>query len=425
MMFFYRIAGVLLLVFTMLQAQEESFKKYADELGLNIGTALGYQFERNTPEHNEIVIREFNTVVAENTMKAVILHKVKGQPDFSRADKLIDFAQHHGMRVRGHTLVWHFQNADWICTGERESTLENMKFHIETVMEHFKGKVHEWDVVNEALEEAPTGKMRDSEWLRSIGPDYVDSAFAFAHRVDPDCKLFYNDFGTSVLGAKSDSMYAMVKRLLNNGIPIHGVGFQAHQTAADAVPELYLGVRWNFERFAELGLDLAITEMDVTGSDWEKQAEVYETFMRVTLELPAVKSFVVWGVRDNDSWRRSGTPLLFDDNWEPKPAYVALMNLLKDPPAAVQPFPGSRSVKSGHDSGQLLFNGKNRTLSLRNTGMVNPLPIAIYDLRGTLVASAVMSAGIPLTLASLLENEFTGTLLVCSEGGVLRVNVVR
>ena len=415
-----------LLVCTSLSAQEESLKKYADDLGLHIGAAMGRQFDRDIAEHNEIVIREFNTVVAENSMKASYLHREKGNPNFSSADKLIAFAQQHGMRVRGHTLVWHFQNADWMCTGERESTLENLKFHIETVMEHFKGKVHEWDVVNEALEEALTGQLRDSDWLRSVGPDYIDSAFVYAHRVDPDCRLYYNDFGTSVWGPKSDSCYTMLKRLLENGIPVHGVGFQSHQHEVEAIPIWEDAVRTNFQRFADLGLDIAITELDVVGSDWIKQAQVYGDFMRVALMMDAVKSYVVWGVRDRDSWRYPDTPLLFDDDWQPKPAYDTLLYLLKNPPAGVESCPPkSRMLKKG-SAPNLMFDSRTQTLSLQAADLkTTRMPIVIYDLRGARVALSAIQTNTPVSLLSLLKHEFAGTLLVRFREDVLLVNVVR
>lgn len=420
------VALTLFVCSSLFAQDEESLKKYADQLGLNFGTALGFQFEQGRAENNEIVIREFNTVVAENTMKAVILHAKKGAPDFSRADKVIEFAQQHGIRVRGHTLVWYRQNADWICTGERESTLENMKFHIETVMEHFKGKVMEWDVVNEALEEAPTGQMRDSDWLRSVGPDYVDSAFVYAHRADPDCKLYYNDFGTSVWNAKSDSCYTMLKRMLENGIPIDGVGFQSHQSDADAVPIWESSVKSNFARFAELGLEIGITEIDVVGSDWDKQAQVYGAFMRVALELDAVKSYVIWGVRDKDSWRQPGTPLLFDDDWQPKPAYDTLLYILKNPPSAVEPCPPRIKRQSDVSAGNLIFDNRTKTLSLRDAGNRSAeMPVVIYDLRGICMASTSIHGPSPVSLLSLLKHEFSGTLIVRSDENVLRVNVLR
>ena len=188
----------------------------------------------------------------ENAMKFGLVHPEPDRYDFADADYIVGFAEAHGMQVRGHNLVWHFQLPTWLTEGTwtRDELIDILHQHITTVVGHYRGRVAAWDVVNEAI--ADDGSLRDTIWLRGIGPEYIDMAFRWAHEADPDALLFYNDYAGEGLGAKSDAIYALVQGLLERGVPINGVGLQMH-----------VSLRWspqpqdvaaNMERLGALGL---------------------------------------------------------------------------------------------------------------------------------------------------------------------------
>jgi len=326
-----KVIALLLILFSLIFPQNEPLRYYADQIGLNIGVAIKEDYILNNNQtHNNLVKREFNTIVCENSMKAENVAPSRNGYNFSVPDRVVEFGLDNNMQVRGHTLVWFSQNPQWLSQGTRETLLAAMKYHIETVMNHYKGKIFQWDVVNEPFDN-DGGEYRDSPWYDIIGEDYIDSAFTYAHRVDPDCKLFLNDYNNSYITHKSTVMYDKVKKMVENGIPIDGVGFQCHERSEKKAPDLYDKVRSNFERFADLGLEIAITEIDIR--QWDStlavQGAVYGTFMQVALDMPAVTTYMIWGVRDQDSWTGADqNALLFDNDFDPKPAYDTLKTLL-------------------------------------------------------------------------------------------------
>lgn len=422
-----RITGFFCLLFSCWSIAaycQETLRNYADEIGLNIGVCMGVQFDKNNQTHNDLVKREFNTVVAENSMKAASIHPSKGKTNFSGPDQLVSFALDNSMKIRGHTLVWHLQNAGWICTGSRQTSLENLKYHIDTVVGHFKGKVFQWDVVNEAFADDGSGGLRSSVWTSSIGDDFIDSAFVYAHAADPECKLFYNDYSISTINAKSTGVYTRVKKMLENGIPIHGVGFQSHQNATDANATFYSRIKENFRRFALLGIELAVTELDAKGSDFQAQADVYATYMRLALEIPAIKTYMIWGVRDQDSWV-SPTPLIFDNSWQPKPAYTAILKLLKNPPEEdpliVSILPGYCRTCSMLQRGGLVYYRANNRVAI-DDALIGPTALEFFNLRGAKVAKATPGKNPPLLSTFYLP---PGTAIARGGGKTVRVIGVR
>ena len=316
-----------------------SLRALAQARGIAIGAAVGPQYLRDEPAYAETLGREFSMLTPENVMKFGLVHPQPDRYDFADADFIVDFAEAHDMQVRGHNLVWHFQLPTWLTEGTwtRDELIDILREHITTVVGHYRGRVAAWDVVNEAV--GDDGSLRDSIWLRGIGPDYVDMAFRWAHEADPDAMLFYNDYAGEGLGTKSDAIYALVQGLLERGVPIDGVGLQMH-----------VSLRWsprpqdvaaNMERLGALGLQVHITEMDVAiqgapGSVEERlaaQANVYRDMMDVCLNSSACKAFVTWGLTDRHSWvplftGNPDAPLLFDESYRPKPAYYAIMDAL-------------------------------------------------------------------------------------------------
>jgi endo-1,4-beta-xylanase len=323
-------------------APGETLRALADRRGLAIGAAVDVTALRSDMSYAQTLAREFNILTAENVLKFGPLRPARDRFDFSAADELVQFAQNNNMQVRGHTLVWHNQLPDWLTQGffSREELSAILKKHIQTVVERYRGRVAAWDVVNEAV--ADNGQMRDTLWLRGIGPNYLDLAFQWAHEADPQAKLFYNDYNGEGLGSKSDAIYRLLKDLLQRGVPVQGVGLQMH-ISLDSPPRA-ADIAANIQRLGELGLEVHITEMDVrartpaSAADLERQAAVYRSVLGACLDSPYCKAFVLWGFTDRYSWipgffQGYGSALIFDEAFAPKPAYQALKDGLAGPPS--------------------------------------------------------------------------------------------
>jgi endo-1,4-beta-xylanase len=305
--------------------------------GVQIGAAVAVNPLRNDPLYAQTLTQYFTIVTPENAMKFGPLHPGPDRYDFSDADFIVDFAQTHGMQVRGHTLVWHNQLPGWLEGGDwsKEELMAVLRDHIHTVVGRYRGRVVAWDVVNEAI--ADDGTLRDTIWLRVIGPEYIELAFRWAHEADPNALLFYNDYGAEGLCPKADAVYALVADLVQRGVPIHGVGMQMH-ASLDWCPEPE-SVSANIQRLSALGLQVQITEMDVrvpepaTQEKLETQASIYRDMLNVCISSGNCTAFVLWGFTDNHSWVPSffpgyGSALIFDGNYEPKPACEALEEVI-------------------------------------------------------------------------------------------------
>ncbi len=311
----------------------------ARQRGVQLGTAVALDPLETEASYRDRLAREFASVVAENAMKFEFLQPEIGLFDFRQADRLVNFAAEQQMQVRGHTLVWHWALPDWLedRNWSRDELLAILKYHIKTVVGRYRGDIVVWDVVNEAI--AKDGTLRDTLWLRGIGPEYIELAFRWAHEADPDALLIYNDFGNEGFNAKSDAIYQLVRSLLEKGVPIHGVGLQMH-LRADRPPDPS-EVAANFERFADLGLQVQITEIDVRirqpsrAGDLERQAQIYRDMLQVCLQAENCTSFTTWGFTDRHSWVPThfegwGEALIFDKNYQPKPAYRSLLEVLSE-----------------------------------------------------------------------------------------------
>ncbi|MEA5450882.1 endo-1,4-beta-xylanase [Leptolyngbya sp. CCNP1308] len=313
----------------------------ARERDLYVGTAVNLKALGRDRRYRRRLAQEFNLVTAENDMKLERLQPRSGEFDFSQSDRLMAFAAEHQMAVRGHTLVWHQALPDWLEQKDwsRDQLVALLENHIKTVVGHYRGQIAAWDVVNEAI--ADDGTLRDTLWLRGIGPDYIDMAFRWAHEVDPDALLMYNDYGGEGLNAKSDAIYDLVQSLRAKDVPIHGVGLQMH-VQANASPSSQ-EVAANMARLSDLGLQVHITEMDVriqqpaTASDGDQQAEVYQAMLQTCLQAENCNTFVTWGFSDRYSWVPGyfdgwGEALLFDRDYRAKPAYHSLLEALANSP---------------------------------------------------------------------------------------------
>jgi autotransporter-associated beta strand protein len=370
-------------------ADKKTLSYYAQKNYKSVGVALATY--KGLSSDREEAARQFNMMVCENEMKFDALEPSRNSFSFGGADNLVSLAQQHDMAVRGHCLVWHSQLPTWVSSDgkkndkgwTREEALDIMKNHITKVMTHFKGKVREWDVVNECLDDDQTtvrthpdgyDLRRQSVWQLTIGDDYVDSAFVYAHRADPDAELYLNDYGVELQGkAKTQAFYNLAVRLKENGIPIHGVGLQCH-FSIDEVDSVKLDN--TIKRFSEAGLKCIITELDMgipstSAENLEEQARCYRVITDIVLNHDNCPSMVIWGIKDNDSWRTGSNPLLYTSALECKPAWYAVRSALRH-----------RDIVNGSSGVKVIDNGR--------WIMDN----AVYDFSGRPVGNGQLKSGL-------------------------------
>lgn len=301
--------------------------------GRQVGTAVRSGPLAVQRPYRELVARLFSTVTPENAMKWSETEPEEGEFDFGRAEAITRFAREHGQQVRGHTLVWHNQVPPWVWTLQGKDLRAAVRRHVQTVARHFRGDVAAWDVVNEAIDDR--GRLRRWHVSEQLGADYIAQSFRWAREADPDAKLYINDYGIEGINPKSDRLHALVRDLRARGVPVDGVGFQMHVNLR-GVPESF---ERNLQRFAALGVELAVTEADValllpaTPRDLRRQAAVFGDAVRGCVAVRACRSFTFWGFTDRHSWisetrRRFGAATLLDEAFAPKPAFAAVREAL-------------------------------------------------------------------------------------------------
>ena len=318
-----------------------SLRELAEERGMLIGAGISTS-HLGEATYTNILRREFNVVVAETAMRWDTIHPEPLSYDFSQADQIVSFAQANGMAAYGHMLVWDYNYPDWLTQAEhsRDEWIQILCQHVKTVVSHYRGRVFAWLVVNEAV--ADNGNLYETLWLRKIGPEYLAMAFQWAHEADPQALLIYNDHAAEGLNDKSQAIYAMIQGFVQLGIPIDGVGLQMHIWLYGPPTPQELAA--NMRRYAELGLQVHITEMDVRTQyspqslevKLRKQAETYQQVLTACLEAINCKVFMTWGVIDRYSWikwytGKEDAPLLFDGLGLEKPAYYAIREALSQP----------------------------------------------------------------------------------------------
>ncbi|MFI5928536.1 endo-1,4-beta-xylanase [Micromonospora sp. NPDC051543] len=296
-----------------------TLKASAAEKGRYFGAAVATG-KLSDSQYTSILNGEFNSVTPENEMKWDATEPQQGRFSYTGGDRLVSHAQANGMSVRGHALLWHAQQPGW-AQGMSGTALRNAAInHVTQVATHFRGKIYAWDVVNEAFADGGSGGRRDSN-LQRTGNDWIEAAFRAARAADPGAKLCYNDYNTDGINAKSTGIYNMVRDFKSRGVPIDCVGFQSHLGTT-----LASDYQANLQRFADLGVDVQITELDVmTGSN---QANIYASVTRACLAVARCTGITTWGVRDSDSWRGDDNALLFDRSGNKKAAYTSVLNAL-------------------------------------------------------------------------------------------------
>jgi endo-1,4-beta-xylanase len=323
---------------------KEAYKNY-----FPVGVAVGAKQLKGAEA--ELIKQQFNSITPENAMKMGPIHPEENRYFWTDADAIVDFAQKNKLRVRGHNLLWHEQTPKWLFKDaegkqvSKEVLLKRLHDHIFTVVKRYKGKIYAWDVVNEAIADNPDEFLRDTEWYKICGEDFIAKAFEYAHEADPKAVLFYNDYNTE-RPEKRERVYKLLKKLKDAKVPIDAVGLQGHWSLQEPTEA---ELRKAIEQYSSLGLKVQITELDVSIYPWEKerrekrpgesdaytaeleqkQAEQYKMFFRVFRDYKNVMTGVTfWNVSDQYSWLdtypvpgRKNYPLLFDQNLKPKKAF--------------------------------------------------------------------------------------------------------
>jgi endo-1,4-beta-xylanase len=338
--------------------------RHAAEGRLLVGAAVMAD-QLDDPRLAALVAEQFNCVTPENEMKPEYIQPAPGEFAFAPADRIVAFAQSHGMKIVGHTLCWHNQSPAWLYQDSqnrplsREKSLENLRTHIAAVVGHFKGRVLGWDVVNEAISDNPNEYLRDTTARRAIGDDYIAKSYEFARAADPGAELYYNDYGNEN-ASKRDKTIRLIHDLRSKGIRVAGVGIQGHFALGDDAPKK---LDEAIAAYAAAGVKVAITELDVDvlprntrGADVsagerhgadpyrgglpadvaKAQADYYGRIFAVVLKHRAnVSRVTFWGTHDGTSWLnewpvvgRTDHALLWDRNLGPKPALRSVLEAL-------------------------------------------------------------------------------------------------
>ena len=336
--------------------QNKGLKDYYKDY-FPVGAAVSPQGLLRT-EESQLILQQFSSITAENTMKMGPIHPRENQYFWKDADSIAAFARRNNLKLRGHTLCWHNQTPRWLFidstkippdTVSKELLLKRLRDHITTVVTRYKDVVYAWDVVNEVISDNPNEYFRNSPWYKICGEEFISKAFEYAHEADPKALLFYNDYNETD-PVKREKIYKMIKDLQDAGVPIHGVGLQAHWSIHD----LREGeVDSTIARFASLGLKVQITELDIkvqpagnaalmdstvgyTPEREMKQTELYGMVFNLFRKYRNVISAVTfWNVSDKYSWldrrgRGKAYPLLFDTTYKPKKAYWKVVNFDKN-----------------------------------------------------------------------------------------------
>jgi len=312
-------------------------RRAARDAGKLIGAAVDAAALAEDSTYAEVLAREFDYVTPENATKWGPMQATPSQYRWGDADAIVDFAEEHSQAVKGHAFVWHSQMPNWVTVSMTPEELSAaIQSHIETTLERYRGRIRAWDVVNEAVDTSTESGYRESLFWSKLGPSYIEDAFRHAREADPDVLLFYNEVGIERMGRKSDFTYELMRELLSRDVPIDGIGFQSHISTHRYPPEGDL--RANIRRFADLGLTVNISELDarttlVPGDQdvrWEAQRLAFQQVVGACVVEPGCEAVTFWGFTDLYSWINDigdepDDPLLFDQEYAPKPAYDGVM----------------------------------------------------------------------------------------------------
>lgn len=329
------------------ELQSKPLKQLADSIDFHIGVAFSPD-----PSYHQNILKEFNSVVAENHFKPnkLLVDPANWGFDFSEADQLLNFSQSNGLRMRGHTLIWgkfpgmtfpkQWTNQINEATDQKAAMEALMTQYISTVMGHFKGRIHSWDVVNE-----PMGgtNLFPSIFTQAMGEAYIDYAFKLARQADPDCLLFLNEQIYDYQGPPGTAFVDLLQRLLDRGVPIDGVGLQSHHI--NRLHDID-GLKQYIRAIGSMGLKVEITELDIRlllfdheKDPYQAQGDQYKGIIKTCLDDPACTGVTLWGLTDGANWmdaippfkwKSPNAPNILDEDMRKKPAYVGVWEALKE-----------------------------------------------------------------------------------------------
>ena len=307
---------------------------------------IGAAVDEDRLEKYKIILGHFNSITPENQLKPVIIHPNKDEYNFNSCDKLVEFAKKSGKVVRGHTLVWHNQTPEWMFENG-EDTSKHLQEHIQTIVDHYRDTILDWDVVNEIFSDEEDELLRNTEWLNRVGEGYVDAALNLAHEANPKAELFINDYNIEI-GKKADKAIDYIVSLKKRGIPITGFGLQSHYRIYYPTIDT---IRDFFHRISKLNIKIRITELDVSMFLYEDnshlnrptrkmidmQKKYYESLFTIYKEYSElIDSVTFWGVADDYTWlddfpveSRKDWPLLFDEKYKKKPAFQGILDAMR------------------------------------------------------------------------------------------------
>lgn len=335
-------------------AEIPKLRELAHSKGLFFGTAVS-DSQLKRPDFTPLVLDQCSVLVAENAMKWRATQPEQARFDFTQADFFMNFAESHHLPIRGHNLCWHEHNPAWLDSAiTPQNAVSLLTAHIQTIVGRYKGRIHSWDVVNEAINPSHhnSNSMVNSLWLQNIGEDYVELAFRTAAKTDPSAILTYNDYDIETDApaqqAKREAVLAMLQRLIKKGVPLHALGVQSHLRTNEGLPT-WNGLNKFLKEIEKLNLQIFVTELDVDDSAMPaaiperdlQVAELYRSYLENILRHNSVKAVLTWGLSDRDSWLQGfrprkdalpQRPLPFDAQLNPKPAFFALRDSFASKP---------------------------------------------------------------------------------------------
>ena len=347
--------GILILLAALSSARAQGLKE-AYEGYFTIGVAVN-PTNVSAREQMDLIVREFNSITAENVMKPGEIHPAEGVWNFEEADRVANFCRQNGIPLRGHNLCWHSQFCDWMFTDKKgkpvskEVFYKRLREHIHTVVNRYKDVVYAWDVVNEAISDqgfARPGEepnpYRISRLYQLCVDEFIAKAFEFAHEADPDAILFYNDYNETDPG-KRDRIYNMVKKMQEAGVPITGIGMQGHYNIYGPSDE---DIEAAIIKYSQLVKHIHVTELDIRVNEdmggqlrfnqgnaqpipsylaIQQQDQYNRVFKVLRKYHQYIDNVTFWNLSDRDSWLGvNNHPLLFDENFKPKPVYNIVRN---------------------------------------------------------------------------------------------------
>ncbi len=366
-----------------------TLRSLAEAKGKYFGTALT-DGDLNVSGEMAVAGAQFDMVTPGNEMKWDTTEPSRGSFNFGPGDQIVNWAQAHNARVRGHNLVWHAQLPGWVGGLPANQVQSAMESHITGEVSHYKGKIYAWDVVNEPFNE--DGSLRQDAFTNAMGSGYLADAIRTAHAADPNAKLYINDYNIEGENAKSNALYSLAQSMLAQGVPLGGIGLESHFIDGQ-VPSSMLA---NMQRFAGLGLDVAVTELDdriqlpASSASLQQQAADYTTVVNDCLAVSRCVGVSQWGVDDGHSWIPGtfpgyGAATMYDSNYQPKPAYNAAVTALGGSTGGTSggtTTGGTTGGTGGGSTGALRAVGAGKCLDVPNSSTTPGTQVQIWDCSG-------------------------------------------